>query len=86
MSEQEFLGYAVLAIITIGSLIAVINKLTQPINELRIVIQKLNDNIDMLKRDNETQSKRIDNNSTAITSLDHRVGKIETKMSLYHKD
>jgi uncharacterized coiled-coil DUF342 family protein len=86
MSEQEFLGYAVLAIITIGSLIAVVGKLTQPINELRIVIQKLNDNIDMLKRDNETQAKKIDNNSTAITNLDNRVGKIETKISLYHKD
>lgn len=85
MDEMQFLGYAVTAIITLGGFIAIIQKFTQPINELRVVMQKLNDNIDALKNDNETQTKRLDKHGEKIEDLDHRVGTIETKMDMYHK-
>ena len=85
MGEMEVLGYAVTAIITLGGFVAVIQKFTQPINELRVVMQKLNDNIDSLKSDNATQSKRLDRHGEKIDHLEKKVGTIETKMDMYHK-
>ena len=83
--EALIIGYAVLAIITLGSFVALVLKFTQPINELRIVIQKLNDNIDTLKSDNENHDKRIEKHGQEIDKLDHRVGNLEVKMDMYHK-
>lgn len=92
MDEMQMIGYAVTIVITLGAFVAVISKFTQPINELKIVIQKLNDNIDALKADNASQTRRIDKHSAEIETqgkqigdLDKRVGKIETKMDFYHK-
>lgn len=83
--EAVLIGYAVLAIITLGSFVALVLKVTQPINELRVVIQKLNDNIDVLKNDNATNNKRLDKHGEQIDNLDNRVGKLETKVEMYHK-
>lgn len=86
MNEVEFLGYLVSALITLGGFIAVIMKFIQPINELRVVIQKLNDAIDALKDDTDILNKRIEKHGEQIDDLDHRVGKIETKIEMYHKE
>ena len=83
--EALLIGYAVLAFITLGSFIGLVLKFTQPINELRVVIQKLNDNIDALKNDNTAHNKRLDKHGEQIDKLDNRVGKLETKMDMYHK-
>lgn len=85
MNEIEFLGYTVTAIITLGGFIAVVTKFTQPINDLRIVIQKLNDTIESLKNDNALQNKRIDKHGEEIDKLDNRVSTLETRMNMYHK-
>lgn len=86
MDETQFLGYLVMAIITLGGFVAIIMKFVQPINDLRVVIQKLNDSIDAITKNNERQSKRIDKHDDQLDKLDHRVGKIETRMDMYHKD
>lgn len=86
MNELEIIGLLVAAVITLGSFIAVIVKFTQPINDLRVVIQKLNDNIDSLRNDNAQQSKKIDKHGEQINELDHRVGTLETKVDFYHHD
>ena len=83
--EALIIGYAVLALITLGSFITLVLKFTQPINELRVVIQKLNDNIDTLKNDNKSHDERITKHGDQIDKLDNRVGKLETKMEMYHK-
>ena len=85
MDEIQFLGYLIMAIITLGSFIAVIMKFVQPINELRVVIQKLNDSIDSLRNDHAVQNKRIDRHGERIDQLDNRVGKIETKIEMIDK-
>lgn len=85
MDEIQFLGYLIMAVITLGSFIAVIMKFVQPINELRVVIQKLNDNIDSLKNDSAVQNKRIDRHGERIDQLDNRVGKIEMKIEMIDK-
>ena len=85
MDEIQFLGYLIMALITLGSFIAVIMKFVQPINELSVVIQKLDDTIDSLKKDNAAQSKRIDRHGERIDQLDNRVGKIETKIEMIDK-
>lgn len=85
MNELEFLGYAVTAIITLGGFIAVVTKFTQPINDLRIVIQKLNDTIETLKNDNAIQNTRIEKHGEEIDKLDTRVGTLETRMDMYHR-
>lgn len=86
MNEVEFVGYLVSALITLGGFVAVIMKFIQPINELRLVIQKLNDTIDALKDDTDILNKRIEKHGEQIDDLDHRVGKIETKIEMYHKE
>lgn len=86
MDEVQLIGYAVLTIITLASFIGVVMKFVQPINELRVVIQKLNDNIESMKKDDETRDKRLNEHGDRIDKLDGRVGKLETKMQIYHKD
>lgn len=85
MDEVTFLGYLVTAIITLGGFVGVVVKFTQPINELRVVIQKLNDNIDTIREVNEQQNKRIEKHGEQIDDLNHRVGKIEGKIELHHE-
>ena len=86
MDQAQLIGYAVTIVITLGSFIAVIQKFTQPINELKIVIQKLNDNIDTLKTDNDTQNKRLDRHENEMEDLRMRVNNIELKIKMYHKE
>lgn len=85
MDEIQFLGYLIMAVITLGGFVAVIMKFVQPINELRVVIQKLDDTIESLKNDNAVQNKRIDQHGERIDQLDNRVGKIETKIEMIDK-
>lgn len=82
MDNIQFIGTLISAVITLGAFVAVIMKFIQPINDLRIVIQKLNDTIDSLKKDNDTQNRRIEKHGEQIDKLDRRVGKIETKIKI----
>ena len=85
MEEMQIIGYAVTVIITLGAFIAVIQKFTQPINELRIAIQKLIDNIEVMKSNDQEHDKRLDKHDEQIGKLDHKVGTLETRMEMYHK-
>lgn len=85
MEQTQFLGYLVTAIITLGSFVAVIQKLTQPINDLKVVIQELRDCISSLKTDNATQNRRLDEHGKDIDDLKDRMTKAETKINMYHK-
>jgi hypothetical protein len=85
MEEAQFLGYLVMAIITLGGFVAVIMKITQPINGLRVVVQELRDCINTLKTDNATQNKRLDEHGKDIDDLKVKVGTLETKIHMYHK-
>ena len=86
MTQTEFIGLAVLTIITLGSFVGVVLKFVQPINDLRVVIQQLKDCIDNLKDNDETRDKRLDEHDKEISGIKTKVGKIETKMALYHKE
>lgn len=85
MEETQFLGYLVTAVITLGAFIAVIQKLTQPINDLKVVIQELRDCISSLKNDNATQNRRLDDHGREIEDLKDRMGRAETKIEMYHE-
>ena len=86
MNEAQIIGWVVMAIVTLGGFVAVILKMTQPINDLRIVIQELRDCITSLKTDNLTQNKRLDKHGEEIDKLNNRVEKIETQINIYHKN
>lgn len=86
MDEMQLLGYAITAIITLGAFIAVIMKFTQPINELRIVIQKLIDKIDTISKDNDEHGRVITKHSEDISKLGNRMDKLETRMDIYHHE
>ena len=86
MEETQFLGYLVTAVITLGAFIAVIQKLTQPINDLKVVIQELRDCISSLKTDNANQNRKIEAHDKDIDDLKERMGKAETKIEMYHKN
>lgn len=85
MEDATIIGYVVVAVITLGSFIKVVSNLTQPINELKIVIQELRDTIGTLRNDNLVQNKRLDKHGDEIDELKGRVSKVETKMEMYHK-
>ncbi len=85
MDEAQFLGYLVMAIVTLGGFVTVVNRITQPINDLRVVVQELKDCISTLKTDNATQNRRLDEHGKDIDNLKVAVGNLETKVSMYHK-
>ena len=86
MDEAQFLGYLVMAIITLGGFVAVIMKITQPINDLRVVVQELRDCINTLKSDNATQNRRLDEHGKDIDNIKIKLGNLETRMQMYHKE
>lgn len=84
MEDTQFLGYLVMAIITLGGFVTVIQKFTQPINDLKVVIQELRDCISSIKDDNAKQNHRIEEHGKEIDKLKEDVTKIQTKIDLYH--
>ena len=85
MNEMQFLGYLITALITLGSFIAVIVKFTQPINDLRLLIQKLDDTITNLMKDGERREERLNAHGKEIDDLKDRVKTVETEIKMYHK-
>lgn len=86
MDEAQFLGYLVMAIITLGGFVAIIMKITQPINDLRVVVQELRDCINTLKTDNATQNRRLDEHGKEIDEIKIKLTNLQTKVEMYHKD
>lgn len=84
MDEAQFLGYLVLSIITLGAFMLVIQRMTQPINDLKVVIQELRDCINSLKEGNIARDERIDKIETTVNRLETTVSNILTKITLYH--
>ena len=78
------IGYVVLALVTLGSFVAMINKLTQPINELKIVIQELKDCIKDITKENEWHTARLDRHRAEIETLQKDVNEIKFKIGMYH--
>ena len=86
MDDMSMIGYIVSTIITLGAFIGVIMKFIQPINELRVMIQKLSDAIDNFGKDSVSLDRRVTKHGEQIEHLDNRVGKLETRVDLYHKE
>lgn len=86
MSDMEMIGLIVLAVVALSGFVTIVIKFTQPINELRLAIQKLIDKLDSLSGDNEEHEKRLKEHDIHFNKLDGRVGKLETKMKIYHHD
>lgn len=84
MNELQIVGLLVSGVVILAGFVTIIVKFTQPINELRVVIQKLLDKIDILTHDNTQQGKRLEGHEEHLNKLDGRVGKLETKMDMYH--
>lgn len=81
MDTIQFIGYLITSIVILGAFVGVVMKFVQPINDLRVVIQKLNDAIDTLTRDNQEQNNRINKHGEQIDDLNTRVASIESNMN-----
>lgn len=86
MDDVVLIGYAVTAVVVLGGFIGVIMKFTQPINDLRVVIQKLNDKIDSIIADANELKIRVGEHGKEIDALGTRVCKIETRIDLDNKN
>jgi predicted nucleic acid-binding Zn-ribbon protein len=86
MTELQMIGSVVTTVITLGAFIAVIMKFMQPINDLKVVIQELKDCVKALKEDRDAIRKRVEKHGEEIDKLDRRVGDLELKMKLHHKE
>ena len=85
MDDVILIGYAVTAVVVLGGFIGVIMKFTQPINDLRVVIQKLNDKIDSMIEDANELKTRVGEHGKEIDALGTRVCTIETRINLDNK-
>lgn len=85
MNDPTTLGNAVLVIITLGSFIALISKLTNPINDLTLEVRQLNTKLEYLIVDNDVHNNRLDKHSDKINDLYAKFQNLETKMDMYHK-
>lgn len=86
MNETLLIGYAVTAVVILGGFIAVVQKFTQPINDLKVVIQRLIDTMDNLEKANANQNKRLDRHGQEIDELKGEVSEIKIKMKMYHNE
>ena len=86
MDDVVLIGYAVTAVVVLGGFIGVIMKFTQPINDLRVVIQKLNDKIDSIIEDANDLKIRVGEHGKEIDALGTRVCKIETRIDMNNKN
>lgn len=86
MDDVVLIGYAVTAVVVLGGFIGVIMKFTQPINDLRVVIQKLNDKIDSIIADANELKIRVGEHGKEIDALGTRVCKIETRIDINDKN
>ena len=82
---EEFLGYLVLGLATLIGLFWTAQKFLEPINALNLAVQELRDYIGSLKEDDERQNADIKEHTKEIDKLKDRVGKVETKIDMYHK-
>ena len=85
MDDVVLIGYAVTAVVVLGGFIGVIMKFTRPINDLRVVIQKLNDKIDSMIEDANELKSRVGEHGKERDALGTRVCKIETRIDLDDK-
>lgn len=86
MDETQFLGYLVLAVISLGAFLLVVQRFTQPINDLRVVIQELRDCVKSLRDNSNAQASELKEHGAAINDLRGRVDRVELKVSMYHND
>lgn len=85
MEEVTILGYVLIALITIIGFIISIIKLTKPINDLQLAVQELRGLIKSLGETEATQNTRLDAHGQDIDELRLKVGKLETKVNMYHQ-
>ncbi len=84
MDETQFLGYLVLAVISLGAFLLVVQRFTQPINDLRVVIQELRDCVKSLRDNSTAQASELKEHRKEIDDLKDRVNTVETKVDMYH--
>lgn len=86
MEQAQLIGYAVTIVITLGSFIAVIQKFTTPINELRIVIQELRDCINGITKENARHTERLDKHRDQIEELQKDVAEVKMIVNILHNN
>lgn len=86
MEQAQLIGYAVIAIITLGSFIVVIQRFTQPINELRIVIQELKDCIKDITKENARHTERLDKHRDQIEKLQKDVAEVKMIVNMLNNN
>lgn len=86
MDANQFLGYLITGIITLGGFIAIVYKFTQPINDLKIVIQELKDTLRAMKDNDRRRDETIEAHGHEIKDLRETVGQLKTKVEMYHRE
>lgn len=86
MDPNQFLGYLISGIITLGGFVAIVWKFTQPINDLKIVIQELKDTLNAMRESDKRRDETLEAHGRDINDLRETVSSLKTKVEMYHHD
>lgn len=86
MDPNQFLGYLISGIITLGGFVAIVWKFTQPINDLKIVIQELKDTLNAMRESDKRRDETLEAHGRDINDLRETVSTLKTKVEMYHHD
>lgn len=86
MDANQFLGYLITGIITLGGFVAIVWKFTQPINDLKIVIQELKDTLNAMRENDKRRDATLEAHGKDISELRETVGKLTTRVDMYHHE
>lgn len=86
MDANQFLGYLISGIITLGGFVAIVYKFTQPINDLKIVIQELKDTLNAMRDNDKRRDEMLEAHGKDIGELRETVGQLKTRVDFYHHD
>ena len=86
MDPNQFLGYLISGIITLGGFVAIVWKFTQPINDLKIVIQELKDTLNAMRESDKRRDETLEAHGRDIIDLRETVSTLKTNVEMYHHD
>lgn len=81
VQQAQIIGYSVLVIITLGSFVTLIFKISAPITRLQVAVEKLTPILDNINSDLNSLANRVSIHGKEIDELRDRIIRLEEKLN-----